>query len=139
MKKLLMWCLVMFCSCGYTQIHDPLRLPEPEPVKLEPIIDYHDGLIPQVRRDYYGRFSHTSYYNSHYPYIYSGYYQPPARIIYVEAKPVTQAQPYRVPEASQPVAKVMEPPTQKDIAKAAKVWQRRVSPRSRRTPTPTAR
>lgn len=128
MKKLLMWCLVVFCSCGYTQLHDPLRIPKPEPVKIVPIMDYHDENPPQVRRDYYARFSHPNYYNNHSPYIYSGYYQPSPRVVYVEAKPVTQ-----------PVAKVMKPPAQKDVAKASQVWQKRVAPQVRQSPTPTPR
>jgi hypothetical protein len=136
MKKFLMGCLVVMCStcngCGYTQIHDPLRVPKPEPVKIEPIMDYHDGTLPEVRRDYYGRFSHPSYYNSYSPYIYSGYYQPPARIIYVEVSPVAPVQ-------SQPVYEVTKQPTQRDDTKAAKVWQKRVSPRLRQPPKPTAR
>ena len=132
MNKLLIGCLVLMCSCGYTRLHDPLRITKPEPVKIEPIMDYHDGVPPDVRRDYYGRFSHPTYYNSHSPYIYSGYYQPPARIVYVEAPPVAKVQ-------SRPVYELTKQPTQKDDKKATEVWQRRVSPRLRLVPTPTAR
>ena len=140
MNKLLIGCLVLMCSCGYTRLHDPLRITKPEPVKIEPIMDYHDGVPPDVRRDYYGRFSHPTYYNSHSPYIYSGYYQPPTRIFYANTRNNKQAQSYTVVEVRQPVpvAKSSVPETSKeDKALSQRVWQKRVDPRNRKAPQPT--
>ena len=121
-----MWCLVIFCSCGYTQIHDPLRIQEPEPVKIEPVKDYHYSPSPQIRREYYGRFSPPNYYDNYYPYIYSGYYQQPPQVVVVEAKTNIQSPPYKMAE-----------PLKKDMARAERVWQKRVDPRNRKVPQPT--
>ena len=126
------------CSCGYTRLHDPLRITKPEPVKIEPIMDYHDGVPPDVRRDYYGRFSHPTYYNSHSPYIYSGYYQPPTRIFYANTRNNKQAQSYTVAKVNPAVAKApVVNPSKEDKALSQRVWQKRVDPRNRKAPQPT--
>ena len=124
--------LFLLTGC-YTMVLDPLRvLPESEPPKIESLPEYHDVPTPQIRRDYYGRFSHPSYYSSYYPIVAPGYYQPPVRIIYTNKRDDTQAQLYVMVEVKEPVTKV-------DVAKADKVWQRRVSPMVRPPPTPTSR
>ena len=125
MKKLLMWCLVIFCSCSYTQIHDPLRIQEPEPVKIEPVIDYHYSPSPQIRREYYGRFSPPNYYNNYYP-IYSDYYQQKPQVVVVETKTNIKSPTYKMSE-----------PSKEDKARSQKVWQKRVDPRNRKAPQPT--
>jgi len=142
MKKLLICCLLT-TGC-YTQIFSPDRIrrpPDPEPEIILPAqlhLQMHDAVpVPQLRRDYYGRHSHPSYYNSYYPYDVPGYYQPPTRIIYANTRANTQAQPYAVVEVGQPVAKVSQAAPPVDKERASKVWQKRVSPRARKTPTPT--
>jgi hypothetical protein len=139
MKKLLICCLLL-TGC-YTQVLNPnriKRLPEPEPEIILPMPRYDDAVpVPQLRRDYYGRYSHPNYYNSYYPYDVPGYYQPPVRIIYANTRNNTQAQPYTVVEVKQPVAKVSQAAPPVDKERAAKIWQKRVSPRSRKPPTLT--
>ena len=137
MKKLLMCCLFVLCGCGYTQFHDPLRiLPEPEPPKMVPLPQHHDTLAPQIRRDYYGRFSHPTYYSSYYPTVVPGYYQPPIRIIYTNRIANIQTQPYQAPQVKVPVAKAPAPKPKKDIELQGRVWQKRIYPRIRKAPTP---
>jgi len=138
MKKLLMCCLFVLCGCGYTQLHDPLRiLPKPELPKIEALPEYHDTPIPQIRRDYYGRFSHPTYYSSYYPTVALGYYQPPMRIIYTNRIANIQTQPYVVSQVKVPVAKAPVPKPKKDIEQQRRVWQKRIDPRIRKAPTPT--
>jgi len=138
MKKLLMCCLFVLCGCGYTQLHDPLRiLPKPELPKIEALPEYHDTPIPQIRRDYYGRFSHPTYYSSYYPTVALGYYQPPTRIIYTNRIANIQTQPYVVAQVKVPVAKAPVPKPKKDIEQQRRVWQKRIDPRIRKAPTPT--
>ena len=124
--------LFLLTGC-YTTVLDPLRvLPESEPPKIESLPEYHDAPTPQIRRDYYGRFSHPSYYSSYYPLVAPGYYQPPVRIIYVNERGNKQVQPYVVAQVKEPVAT-----PKKDIERQRQVWQKRIDPRIRKAPTPT--
>ena len=139
---LTLFSLVFVLNGCYTLLSDPLK------VSPKPKVDIHniekqdriDEPYPMVNR-YYGRRTHNPYvygHNGYYgivPRYHNGYNSYHHYHIHdVPQSPVSQTPPQQSIKVE-----VKNTPSSRDVEKAQQVWERRISPRNRKAPTPTRR
>ena len=141
-KYLTLFSLVFVLNGCYTLLSDPLK------VSPKPKVDIHniekqdriDEPYPMVNR-YYGRRTHNPYvygHNGYYgivPRYHNGYNSYDHYHIHdVPQSPVSQTPPQQSIKVE-----VKNTPSSRDVEKTQQVWEKRISPRNRKAPTPTRR
>ena len=140
---LTLFSLLFILNGCYTLLSDPLKISPKPKVDIHNIKDQgkNNELHPMVSRHYVRRsYQPYVYWNEYYdyrrdPHYYNSYNSFDHRYVHdVPQTSVSQTPPQQVIKAE-----VKNTPSSRDVEKAQQVWEKRISPRNRKAPTPTRR
>jgi len=140
---LTLFSLLFILNGCYTLLSDPLKISPKPKVDIHNIKDQgkNNELHPMVSRHYVRRsYQPYVYWNEYYdyrrdPHYYNSYNSFDHRYVHdVPQTSVSQTPPQQVIKVE-----VKNTPSSRDVEKAQQVWEKRISPRNRKAPTPTRR
>ena len=139
---LTLFSLVFVLNGCYTLLSDPLKISPKPKVDIHNIKEQgkNNELHPMVNRHYVRRsyqpyvYGHNEYYRLD-PHYYNSYHSFDRHHVHdVPQTSVSQTPPQQVI-----TVEVKNTPSSRDVEKARQVWEKRISPRVRKAPTPTRR
>tara|TARA_Y100000034_G_scaffold85950_1_gene103028 strand:+ start:135 stop:581 length:447 start_codon:yes stop_codon:yes gene_type:complete len=140
---LTLFSLVFVLNGCYTLLSDPLKISPKPKVDIHNIKEQgkNNESYPMVNRHYVRRsYQPYVYWNEYYnyrrdPHYYNSYHSFDHHHVHdVPQTSVSQTLPQQVIKVE-----VKNTPSSRDVEKAQQVWEKRISPRSRKAPTPTRR
>ena len=140
---LTLFSLLFILNGCYTLLSDPLKISPKPKVDIHNIKDQgkNNELHPMVSRHYVRRsYQPYVYWNEYYdyrrdPHYYNSHNSFDHRYVHdVPQTSVSQTPPQQVIKVE-----VKNTPSSRDVEKAQQVWEKRISPRNRKAPTPTRR
>ena len=140
---LTLFSLLFILNGCYTLLSDPLKISPKPKVDIHNIKEQgkNNELHPMVNRHYVRRsYQPYVYWNEYYdyrrdPHYYNSYNSFDHRYVHdVPQTSVSQTPPQQVIKVE-----VKNTPSSRDVEKAQQVWEKRISPRNRKAPTPTRR
>lgn len=141
-KQLILFSLLFVLNGCYTLLSDPFKISPKPKVDIHNIEkqDKIDELHPMVNRYYGHRIYHPYVYGNPGPYgIDHYYYNRYNSYDHYRIYDVPLSRVFQTPTQQRTKAEVKNPPTNRDVEKAKKVWQKRIEPRVRKVPTPIRR
>ena len=141
-KQLILFSLLFVLNGCYTLLSDPLKISPKPKVDIHNIEkqDKIDELHPMVNRYYGHRIYHPYVYGNPGPYgIDHYYYNRYNSYDHYRIYDVPLSRVFQTPTQQRTKVEVKNPPTNRDVEKAKKVWQKRIEPRVRKVPTPIRR
>ena len=148
--KLTLFSLSLILSGCYTLLNDPLKLtPKPQvdihnlekqdsPNEINPMVNRRYELRESVHRQRWLQRPYLNRYDRYYPidpYYYNSYNTHSTHHIHdIPRTPASQVPPQQIIKVE-----VKEAQSIRNVEKARMVWERRVNPRIRKTPTPIRR